>query len=83
MNGIASDEIEDINVTIKFANRDTTTPLGIVSVSNKEKLYWKYKPSKGFEWQHHNIEGMDSHFPLSQNMYVFQGNLPNLKWMSF
>ena len=30
MNDIASAEIEDIDVTIKLANRDTTTPLGIV-----------------------------------------------------
>ena len=30
MNDIAPAEIEDINVTIKLANRDTITPLGIV-----------------------------------------------------
>ena len=30
MNDIAPTEIEDINVTIKLANRDTITPLGIV-----------------------------------------------------
>ena len=30
MNDIAPAEIEDIDVTIKLANRDTTTPLGIV-----------------------------------------------------
>ena len=30
MNGIAPAEIEDIDVTIKLANRDTITPLGIV-----------------------------------------------------
>ena len=29
-NDIAPTEIEDINVTIKLANRDTITPLGIV-----------------------------------------------------
>ena len=30
MNDIAPDDIEDIDVTIKLANRDTITPLGIV-----------------------------------------------------
>ena len=30
MNDIAPAEIEDIDVTIKLANRDTITPLGIV-----------------------------------------------------
>ena len=30
MNDIAPVEIEDIDVTIKLANRDTITPLGIV-----------------------------------------------------
>ena len=30
MNDIAPAEIEDIDVTIKLANRDTSTPLGIV-----------------------------------------------------
>ena len=30
MNDIAPTEIEDIDVTIKLANRDTITPLGIV-----------------------------------------------------
>ena len=30
MNGIAPAEIEDIDVAIKLANRDTTTPLEIV-----------------------------------------------------
>jgi hypothetical protein len=30
MNDIAPTEIEDIYVTIKLANRDTITPLGIV-----------------------------------------------------
>ena len=30
MNGIAPSELEDIDVTIKLANRDTITPLGIV-----------------------------------------------------
>ena len=30
MNDIAPDETEDIDVTIKLANRDTITPLGIV-----------------------------------------------------
>ena len=30
MNDIAPIEIEDIDVTIKLANRDTITPLGIV-----------------------------------------------------
>ena len=30
MNDIAPAEIEDIDVTIKRANRDTITPLGIV-----------------------------------------------------
>ena len=30
MNDIAPAEIEDIDVTIKLANRETTTPLGIV-----------------------------------------------------
>src|SRR6266566_1022149 len=30
MNDIAPSEIEDIDVTIKLANRDTITPLGIV-----------------------------------------------------
>ena len=30
MNDIAPGEIEDIDVTIKLANRDTITPLGIV-----------------------------------------------------
>ena len=32
MNDIAPAEIEDIDVTIKLANRDTITPLGIVRV---------------------------------------------------
>ena len=31
MNDIAPAEIEDIDVTIKLANRDTITPLGIVT----------------------------------------------------
>ena len=30
MNGIAPAEIEDMDVTIRLANRDTITPLGIV-----------------------------------------------------
>ena len=30
MNGIAPAEIEDIDVTIKIANRDTISPIGIV-----------------------------------------------------
>ena len=30
MNDIASAEIEDIDVTIKLANRDTISPIGIV-----------------------------------------------------
>ena len=30
MNGIAPAEIEDIDVTIKLANRDTISPTGIV-----------------------------------------------------
>ena len=30
MNDIAPDEIEDIDVTIKLANRDTISPIGIV-----------------------------------------------------
>ena len=32
MNGIAPAEIEDIDVSIKLANRDTISPIGIVSV---------------------------------------------------
>ena len=31
MNDIAPSELEDIDVTIKLANRDTITPLGIVT----------------------------------------------------
>ena len=41
MNDIAPAEIEDIDVTIKLANRDTIRPLGIVR--DVELLYGKIK----------------------------------------
>ena len=41
MNDIAPVEIEDIDVTIKLANRDTISPIGIVR--DVEVLCWKIK----------------------------------------
>ena len=49
MNDIAPAEIEDIDVTIKLANRDTITPLGIVR--DVEVLCGKIKyPTDSSSW---------------------------------
>ena len=46
MNDTTSAEIEDIDVTIKLANRDTITPLGIVR--DVEVLCGKIKSATNF-----------------------------------
>ena len=54
MNDIAPTEIEDIDVTIKLANRDTITPLGIVRYVEVLCGHIKYR----------NDSPQDDFFPL-------------------